>query len=132
MTQSINGIEKQILVSGKPMILREISIEGIFLSGEEFVQFEKKSPGLPEIKHLLQKFGTLCTDWPQEELMKLTTSQIKKLFEEIKEVNTDFLEILGQLGILQKLQAIKFQADVETITKKENAKHLEPSSKKSG
>lgn len=111
--ESINAIEKTIQVNGKKMTIREINIEGIFSSGEEFAQFDQKTPGLPEVKHLIQKFGTLCTDWSEEELLTLTTSQARKIFEQIKEVNSDFLEILEQLGILQKLKAIKLRADVE-------------------
>jgi len=72
---------------------------------------EKKSENLTdEISGIMADFKRVmktCCDFGPEDLVKLTPSQIREIYEGFKKVNSDFLSSLKALGVAEALVNIR-------------------------
>jgi len=108
---SIERNEKELTVNGKPLVIKELSINEMYDNAEFIMNFvgmwQEGKLNLAFARETLLKVGPAFTDWEGKDFLDLTPSQMKALFPYFKEVNNDFLQILDSFGFIRKLKEIK-------------------------
>lgn len=120
ITLKINNKEKDFTI-------RELTVQEIIDITENSVFFnstEENRKAYEETKEKFAKFKFLgeiatmffdlekviklsCTNFSLDDLKELTPSQIREIHEVFKEVNSDFLDSLKAIGVLELLKNIK-------------------------
>jgi hypothetical protein len=91
---------KTIKIDDKEITVKELKVKDI-----------RKLLDMPEAEkddtmELVEKFLPVVTDIKLSDLDEMAPSELKVLWETFKEVNADFLEVTGRLGITKMLGSL--------------------------
>lgn len=106
---------KTIEIDGKEFELSELTVKQIidifdnskFVIGlNELTNSDNISLSIVRSANEINNLLAQCANFRIEDLMDLTPSEIKLVFDVFKEVNSDFLSILESLGMIETFQRI--------------------------
>lgn len=109
---------KEVLINERKFSVSELTVGQIIEVAQDSTVFNSLANLSPEsgnsisisfqfISKELTSVMEKCCDFKLEDLKELTPSEIKQLLQAFQEVNSDFLELLGEVGILAALKKIQ-------------------------
>lgn len=99
-------LSDNIEINDKKITVYELTVEEIINIGESTKNFNQ--PELGEFKSLIEdNLGKAVTGITMDDLIKMTPSDIKKIYETFKEVNSTFFEVARSMGLTELLISLK-------------------------
>lgn len=109
---------KEVIINERKFNVAELTVGQIIEVAQDSTVFNSLANLSPEsgnsisisfqfISKELSSVMGKCCDFKLEDLKELTPSEIKQLLQAFQEVNSDFLELLGEVGIITALKKIQ-------------------------
>ena len=101
--------EEKLKIGDKELLVKELKVSQIIKITKKFPDFEGKN--LEEIMVVLQGIVPMCVEGIKvDEIMDMTPSEMKELYDAFKKANEVFFEMLDKVGLLETLARVKTAA----------------------
>jgi hypothetical protein len=101
--------QEQVTINGKDITVNELRVSQIIKITKRFPEFEGKE--LSDVLAILEEMLPLCIpDLTSNDLLDMTPTELKMLYESFKKANEVFFGMLDKAGILTVLAELKNSA----------------------